>query len=71
MYFCGLGLTDDIPDETTLCRFRNRLITAGRLDGLLAGVNIQLQDHGSCSSARTVQSLMPRWCSRRRIPGAT
>ncbi len=46
MYFCGLSLTDDIPDETTLCRFRNRLITAGRLDGLLAGVNIQLQDHG-------------------------
>jgi IS5 family transposase len=46
MYFCGLSLADDVPDETTLCRFRNRLITAGRLDGLLAGVNSQLQDHG-------------------------
>ena len=46
MYFCGLSLSDDVPDETTLCRFRNRLITAGKLAGLLAGVNDQLQGHG-------------------------
>ena len=23
MYFCGLSLSDDVPDETTLCRFRS------------------------------------------------
>lgn len=39
MYFCGLSLADDVPDETMLCRFRNRLITASKLAGLLAGVN--------------------------------
>ncbi|MCC8997569.1 MAG: transposase [Nitrosomonas sp.] len=26
--FCGLSLSDAIPDETTLCRFRNRLLTS-------------------------------------------
>ena len=46
MHFCGLGASDEVPDETTLRRFRNRLITSGRLAGLLAGVNTQLQRHG-------------------------
>jgi len=46
MHFCGLTLTDAIPDETTLCRFRNRLIAAGKLDNLLACVNDQLQKQG-------------------------
>ena len=32
LQFCGLTLMDAIPDETTLCRLRNRLITAGLLD---------------------------------------
>lgn len=46
MDFCGMGVSDDAPDETTLCRFRNRLITSGRLAGILAGVNAELQAHG-------------------------
>lgn len=46
MHFCGLTLTDPIPDESTLCRFRNRLIDAGKLAPLLAAVNAQLQAHG-------------------------
>ncbi|MDN5753826.1 MAG: transposase [Nitrosospira sp.] len=46
MQFCGLDVSDALPDETTLCRFRNRLITSGRLAELLAGVNAQLQRHG-------------------------
>jgi IS5 family transposase len=45
MDFCG-GFSDDAPDELTLCRFRNRLITSGRLAGMLAGVNAELQAHG-------------------------
>ena len=24
--FCGLGLEETVPDHTTLCRFRNRLV---------------------------------------------
>lgn len=46
MQFCGLNLTDTVPDETTLCRFRNRLIKAHKLAPLLAAVNAQLQGHG-------------------------
>src|SRR3954469_12706171 len=30
--FVGLGLEDDIPDHTTLCRFRNGLVEAGLLE---------------------------------------
>ncbi|MBK9662446.1 MAG: IS5 family transposase [Nitrosomonas sp.] len=46
LQFCGLSLSDAIPDETTLCRFRNRLVTGDRLDDLLASINEQLQSHG-------------------------
>lgn len=46
MHFCGLCASDDVPDEAMLRRFRNRLITSGRLAGLLAGVNTLLQRHG-------------------------
>jgi transposase, IS5 family len=43
--FCGFAL-DEWPDDTTLCRFRNRLITAGKLPLLLKEINRQLQTHG-------------------------
>lgn len=43
---CGWTLTDAVPDENTLCRFRNRLIAAGKLDKLLVCVNEQLQVQG-------------------------
>lgn len=46
LQFCQLSLNDPIPDETTLCRFRNKLIHAGKLEGLLKQVNAQLQGHG-------------------------
>jgi IS5 family transposase len=46
MHFCGLSASDDLPDEVMLRRFRNRLITSGRLAGLLAGVNTLLRRHG-------------------------
>ena len=46
MQFCGLSLSDPVPDETTLCRFRNRLIERGLLDKVLGKVNEQLQSHG-------------------------
>jgi IS5 family transposase len=46
MDFCGLSLSDPVPDETTLCRFRLRLIKHNRLDRLLKAINSQLQSHG-------------------------
>ena len=46
MHFCGLNLVDNVPDETTLCRFRNRLVNTNKLAPLLAAVNAQLQGHG-------------------------
>lgn len=46
LQFCGLSLSDAIPDETTLCRFRNRLVVNDRLDVLLASINEQIQSHG-------------------------
>jgi IS5 family transposase len=46
LHFCGLSLSDAIPEETTLCWFRNRLVINDRLDGLLASINEQIQSHG-------------------------
>lgn len=69
MYFCGLSLADDIPDETMLCRFRNRLITAGRLTGLLAGVNAHLQDHGlmvKCAHGAVIDATLVQSAARPR-----
>lgn len=43
--FCGMDLLTDMPDETTLCRFRNRLIKTGKLPLLLTEINRQLQAH--------------------------
>ncbi len=34
LQFCGLSLSDAISDETTLCRFRNRLVANDRLAAL-------------------------------------
>ncbi|MEK7779250.1 MAG: transposase [Pseudomonadota bacterium] len=45
LQFCGLSLSDAIPDKTTLCRFRNRLVTSDRLDDLLIAINKQFQSH--------------------------
>lgn len=40
--FCGFDINDDIPDETTICRFRNKLITKNLLAAMLDEVNKQL-----------------------------
>jgi transposase len=41
--FCGFALDVNAPDETTLCRFRNALKTAGLGDALFAEINRQLE----------------------------
>ena len=46
MLFCGFDIADDIPDESTICRFRNRLIKNNLLEKLLDEVNSQISDLG-------------------------
>lgn len=44
--FTGLSLTDAVPDHTTLCRFRQRLIASGLLEKLFAELDRQLEAAG-------------------------
>ncbi len=44
--FCGFGFSDEIPDETTLVRFRQRLIKRRLHDKLLGHINSCLDQHG-------------------------
>lgn len=44
--FVGLSLEDEVPDHTTICRFRNRLIEAGLLEKLFAELDRQLETAG-------------------------
>ena len=40
--FCGFDINGDVPDETTICRFRNKLVEKNLLEKLLDEVNGQL-----------------------------
>ena len=44
--FCALPLDADTPDETTLCRFRNRLVDEGLGDVLFAQISDQFETLG-------------------------
>lgn len=44
--FVGLSLEDEVPDHTTLCRFRNRLISARLLERLFVELDRQLDAAG-------------------------
>ena len=44
--FVGLPLDAAMPDHTTLCRFRNRLVEAGLMEKLFAAFNKQLEANG-------------------------
>jgi IS5 family transposase len=44
--FVGLSLEDDVPDHTTLCRFRNRLVAAHLLERLFSELDRQLEGAG-------------------------
>lgn len=62
MRFLGMGLSDPVPDETTLSRFRKRLREAGLDERLFEEVNRQLQarnlfiKRGTLIDATIVQS---------------
>ena len=46
LQFTGFSLGDSLPDETTFCRFRNKLVKQGKLEKLFAEVNQQLEESG-------------------------
>lgn len=46
MFFTGFEISDKLPDETTFCRFRNKLIDLGLIDNLFADINLQLEEIG-------------------------
>ena len=46
MIFTGFSLNDSLPDETTFCRFRNKLVERGLIDKLLYEINSQLEESG-------------------------
>jgi len=46
MQFCGLQLEEDVPDHSTLSRFRKELVEKKAYDRLLRKINRQLKDKG-------------------------
>jgi len=46
MRFTGLGVMDDKPDETTICRFRNLLIREKLYEKLFCEIEKQLEENG-------------------------
>jgi len=42
MWFTGFDVSDSVPDETSICRFRNRLVAKGLDKVLFAELNRQL-----------------------------
>jgi IS5 family transposase len=46
MIFTGFEMGDEVPDETTLCRFRNKLVERNLHDILFQEINCQLESHG-------------------------
>ena len=44
--FVGLSLEDEVPDHTTLCRFRNRLVAARLMEKLFDELDRQLEGAG-------------------------
>lgn len=46
MLFIGVGIEHNTPDETTICRFRNRLVSKGLDKELFREINRQLEARG-------------------------
>lgn len=63
--FCGLTLEESVPDHSTICRFRNKLINKGLHSQILAEVNRQIEMIGiSIKSGSVVDASLIRAHSR-------
>lgn len=71
--FVGLGLEDEVPDHTTLCRFRNRLVRERLLERLFAELDGQLEGAGVVLKQGTMldATLIETQAAGRRGPGET
>lgn len=68
--FVGLGLEDDVPDHTTLCRFRNLLIAERVLEKLFAELDRQLEEAGLVLKRGTLlDATLIEAAAARRGPG--
>ena len=57
--FAGLGMDGDVPDSTTLCRFRGALVKSGVYGSLLREVNRQLESrHAMVTTGVIVDASM-------------
>lgn len=69
--FVGLSLEDEVPDHTTLCRFRNRLVRERLLERLFAELDGQLEGAGVILKQGTMldATLIETQAAGRRGPG--
>jgi IS5 family transposase len=70
--FVGLRAGEAVPDETTICRFRQRMITAGLHEHLLEMLNAQLAAAGYLREKARPELLRlqgPHQRRRRQPPG--
>ena len=69
--FVGLSLEDEVPDHTTLCRFRNRLVRDRLLERLFAELDDQLEGAGLVLKQETMldAALIETQAAGRRGPG--
>ena len=67
--FVGLALEDDVPDHTTLCRFRNQLVEHALLPRLFAEMDRQLEAAGLVLKRGTLldATLIEAAAARRRF----
>ena len=68
--FAQLGAHEAVPDETTICRFRARLIACGLHEELLGLFNAQLEARGYLLKRTTLVDATLIASSRRRPPQA-
>lgn len=52
--FCGLSLSDPVPDHSVVSRFRTMMTNGGAWDGLLRELNRQLDEHGLLVKTGTI-----------------
>jgi len=70
--FCGFPLDINAPDETTLCRFRNALKTAGLGEALFAEISRQLESGGFIVKAGTlIDATLIRSAAKKPASGST
>lgn len=69
--FVGLSLEEEVPDHTTLCRFRNRLVRDRLLERLFAELDDQLEGAGVVLKQGTMldATLIETQAAGRRAPG--